>query len=86
MVGSINNGFQQQAPVFKSLNPGIASDNATKNPVQEKTANAPSTTNGVQQTSAVDNTARQNPVQQFGQDNGLSSRSTDRGQNLDISA
>lgn len=86
MVGSINNGINQQAPVFKSLNPGISTDKSSENTVQQNNRNnqpaAPSATQNVESVAAQ---KQAQPILQVGQDNGSISRSADRGQNLDIS-
>ena len=86
MVGSINNGFQQQVPVFKSLNPGISSDKSSENTIgQNQKNNQGSPVSATQETESVGKPKQAQPVLQVGEDNGLSSRSADRGQNLDIS-
>lgn len=86
MVGSINNGYQQQAPVFKSLNPGISRDQTPQNPVQEsRENNENSRVFNAQDVDRVGAQKEASPVLRVGEDTGLSPRSSDRGQNLDIS-
>ena len=86
MVGSINNGYQQQASVFRSLNPGVSRDQTEQNQVQQNRENTENSE--VSSTQSVDRVGAQReaqPVLRVGEDTGLSPRSSDRGQNLDIS-
>lgn len=86
MVGSINSGYQQQAPVFKSLNPGITRNETTQNAVQQgKDSSENASVSKAKGPDTIGAQKQAQPVLQVGEDTGLSSRSNDRGQNLDIS-
>lgn len=86
MVGTINNAYQQQIPVLKTLNPGISEEKQEVNQTSQQEENSEVSANSKVQPTEIRNTGLNNNknVLQVGKDAGLSSHRADRGQNLDI--